>query len=502
LTLVTIPLRPGVIKDDAEYAAEGAWVDMQLVRFRRGWPEKVGGWSKYVADQMAGKARGLYSWRDNAGNTYVAIGTHTNLYVVTQAVLSDITPAGFTEGYEYGTFDAGWGAGTWGHAEGWGSPAAVPTAFDPMSWSLAPWGQNLLACPRNGALYEWALNTGTPAATVSGAPSQIGTIFVTKERFVVAVGAHNGSNFDPMLIRWSDQEDNTSWSTSSTNLAGDFRLTGSIAVAGTQSRLFNLIWTDEGLYSMTYLGDVEFVFGFDTLGRNCGLIGPHAFVEKDGMAFWMSPTEQFFIYDGGSPRPLDCPVRKEVFDELVTGNQAAVYCGMNSRFNEVWWFYPTDPDSPELDKYVIYNWREDVWATGSLSRTSWLDAGATRYPLAVDADGYLYNHELGVDADGAAMTAFIETAPFDLGDGDLVMHISRLVPTMILNGSIDVRLTTRRWPQDVVEKTITKTFTPTSKTIDLHAEGRQAQLRFTQDAVGDWFRLGNQRADIEPGGEY
>lgn len=502
MTLVSLPLRPGIVKDDPDFASEGVYVDGQNVRFWRGWPEKIGGWSKYVADQVAGKARGLVSWRDNDGNTYVAIGTHSNLYVVTQAALSDITPSGFTEGYEYGTSGAGWGAGTWGHAQGWGSPAAVPTAFDPMTWSLATWGQNLLACPRNGTLYEWALVTATPAAAVSGAPSQIGTIFVTKERFAVAVGAHNGTSFDPMLIRWSDQEDNTSWSTSSTNLAGDFRLAGSIAVAGTQSRLTNLIWTDEGLYSMTYLGDVEFVFGFDTLGRNCGLIGPNAFVEKDGMAFWMSPTQQFFVYDGGSPRPLDCTVRKFVFDALVASNKAAVYCGMNARFNEVWWFYPTDPDAPELDSYVIYNWRDNVWATGTMSRTSWFDANATSYPLAVDAEGYLYSHEVGVDADGAAMVAYVETAPFDLGDGDLVMHMYRMVPTMELTGSVDVATSVRRWPQGAVEKTITKTFSTTTEKIDLHIEGRQARLRFTSDAIGDWWRLVKVRLGLMPGGEY
>lgn len=502
MTLTKLPIRSGVVKDDPNYQSEGVWIDSDKVRFWRGLPQKIGGWTKYVSDTFSGKCRGVFQWKGNDGSVYIAIGTHTNLYVATTTAIYDITPAGFSGGLEYGSDGVGWGAGQWSHDSGWGGSVPVATNFAPLTWSFATFGQNLLACNRNGKIYQWNLDTTAVAAEVSGAPAQVGTIFVTPERFAIAVGAVNVATgaFDSMHLRWSNQNDQTTWTTSATNLAGDFNFSGSVLVAGTASRFVNLIWSDEALYSMRYLGDEVLVFGFDLLGRNCGLIGPNAFVEKDGLAFWMAPNEQFYMWNGGSPAQIECPVRDFVFDSLVAENQDAVYAGINARFNEVWWFYPTNADTPELDRYVIYNWSTNEWAVGSLNRTAWADNGTTRLPIAAGDDGYLYSHESGVNADGSAITAYIESAPFDIGDGDRVMNIYRIVPDLTLTGSVDITLSTKRYPQGATEFTRTVNFATSDTKIDILAEGRQAQIRVQSDEVGDDWRFGNARIGLRPGG--
>lgn len=501
MPLVKVPFRPGIVKDDPPYASEGVWVDCDKARFYRGQPQKIGGWEKWSADQFSGKGRALFPFASTGGAIYLGIGTHEKLYIGAGGTIYDVTPAGFTAGFEYGIGDAGWGGDGWGEG-GWGDPASTP--IYPLIWSLSNWSGNMLANYNRSTLYEWTGTLTSVATAVSGAPSMITSHFVTLEEFVVAIGVEDviSSDYDPMLVRWSDQSDYTSWTPGTNNVSGGQRLTsGSRLVAGTSSRQQNLIWSNTSLIAMRYIGDTEFVFSFDVLGSNCGLIGPKAFAEKDGLAFWMSPDRQFFIYDGGAPRALVCPVRDYVFDKLVASNAYAVAAGIVSEYNEVWWFYPTDASSPELDSYVIYNYAEDTWAIGTLGRTAWaIDIGQL-YPGALGSDGYVYRHEFGADADGMAMTSYAETAPFDIGDGDRVMSIQRVVPDLTLTGSVDVTLKAKRWPQDVTEQTDTRTFTTSDVKVDLRLQGRQASFRVESDAIGDKWRVGNVRFDMRAGGK-
>lgn len=411
-------------------------------------------------------------------------------------------------GLEYGARTFGWGVSSWGEGT-WGTARDTALAVASRTWDLASWGQNLLAVPRGGGLYEYTVDTLDRAVLVStangyseNAPTQIAAMFVTPERFVVLLGTEPFSGaFDPLLVRWADQETLDGWAPSPTNLAGEYRLAvGSRIVAGTVSRLQNLLWTDTALYAMRYLGDIEFVFGFELLGTNCGLAGPHAFAEKDGLALWMSPAGQFFIYDGSAPRVLPCPVRRYVFDAIVAAQFETVWCGVNSEFNEVWWWYATDPDAPEMDRYVAYSLAEDAWFIGTLARTAWIDKTSLSRPVAVAPDGALYVHETGVDAGDQALPAYIRAAPFDVGDGDQVASIHRIVPDLEHDGTVRVTLQTRRWPQDAVEMDKTRLFTGTSRKIDIRAQGRQASIGFAVQGVGEWFRLGDVRLDITPAG--
>jgi hypothetical protein len=594
MALTKVPIKAGIVKDDAELTVEGSWADGNNVRFVRGMAEKIGGFEKLIADQLVGKARGMVAWARNNGDPHLAIGTSRKLYALASDLLRDITPvdvavtlnnpfavtnasvtvtvtdaahgqvvgAGLvisgsaavggitpsghytvvsvidantftithssaasstttgggasvsirydiTIGNDYGAAAFGWGLGGFGEGT-WGTPRDDSIVISPRTWSLANWGENLLANPRNGGLYEWSTSTADRAVLIStaegysaNAPTQIVSMFVTPERFIVLLGTneYGTGTFDPSLVRWCNQEANDEWSQISTNLAGEYKLSsGSRIVAGTVSRLQNLIWTDTSLYSMRYLGDTEYIFGFDLLGTNCGLAGPLAFAEKDGVAYWMTPNGQFYMYDGTAPRALTCPVRRFVFDQIVRSAYDLVSCGLNSEYGEVWWWYPTDPATPEVSRYVAFNLSEDAWFIGDIPRTSWVDKSTFNKPVAVSPDGYVYIHETGIDADGAALPATIRAAPFDMADGEQVMAVHRIVPDLEFSGSLDIRLETRRWPQGPVEANKTRTFTPTMSKIDVRAQGRQASLEFTTDAIGDWFRLGDIRLDITEAG--
>lgn len=452
--------------------------------------------------------------------SYVVTATpSSSVFEVTHTAPASSTVAGgggsvsaryeINPGNEYGALAYGFGVGPFG-AGTYGTPRAESVILAARTWSLANWGENLLAAPRNGSLYEWSTGSSDRAAKVAivegytgDAPSPITAMFVTPERFVVLLGTqeYGTGNVDPLLVRWSNQEAVDEWEQVSTNLAGEYKLsTGSKIIAGTVSRLQNLIWTDTSLYGMRYLGDTEYIFGFDLLGTNCGLAGPNAYAEKDGIAFWMTPNGQFYMYDGNSPRALPCPVRRYVFDRINATAYDIVYCGLNSAYGEVWWWYATDSAEPELSHYVAYNFSEDSWFIGDVVRTSWVDKSTFNKPVACGADGYVYVHETGIDADGQPLPAYIRAAPFDMSDGEQVMAVHRIVPDLQMEGLLDVRLETRRWPQGAVEVNKTRTFSPTTTKIDIRGQGRQAVLEFNASRLGDWFRLGDIRLDITEAG--
>ena len=411
-------------------------------------------------------------------------------------------------GLEYGAVSSGWGVGGWGVGS-WGTPRENTVIQVPRTWSLANWGQNLIAVPQGGDLYEWQAGSTDRAVRVAvengydmDAPRRITAMFVTPERFIVCLGCTEFATdvFDPLLVRWNDQELIDQWTPSALTLSGQQKLqVGSRIVGGCVSRLQNLVWTDQALYAMRYLGDTEFVFGFDLLGAG-GLCGPHAFAERDGIALWMTPAGEFYIYDGTSPRQLPCTVSRYVFDALVRTQQEAVWCGSNTQYNEVWWFYPDDAGSPELNKYVCYSLADNAWSIGTMARTCWVDKTNVNKPVAVSPQGWVYVQETGIDADGEALPAHIRGAPFDAGDGDQIVSVHRIVPDMQAEGVIDVTLETRRWPNDRIEVSKTRPFTADTRKLDVRAQGRQVALTFAVDGVGDWFRLGDVRLDITQAG--
>jgi len=383
-------------------------------------------------------------------------------------------------------------------------------------WTLNQWGEDIIATVRNGAIYYWdtSAGVGSRAVAVSGlggasdVPDENRMTTVSfPDRHLVSCGCTplGGADIDPMLVRWSDQEDYANWTPSATNTAGDQRLvvgTKITDVISTRDETF--ISTDEAVYGMSFVGP-PFTFAFRLLATNCGAIGMGVMGNVDGDVYWMS-NETFFIYNG-AVQELPCPVKHYVFDRMEKNYSDKFFCALNKDFDEVTWFYVSSDNTatdgnPEPDSYVTYNYRDNAWSIGSMSRTAWEDAfGFRKVPFAYDADGDLYNHETGTDADGSAMTAFIETSPMEVSQtGDDLMLVDKVVPDATMTGSLNMTVKSRKYPQDV---DITKgpfTISSNSTKVSLRARGRQIGFKLESSSVGDSWLVGDFRVNARQDG--
>lgn len=436
--------------------------------------------------------------------------TDANTYVITASGNASSTASGggtvtavyaWTVGLIDGTGGAGYGTGTFGTGL-YGANNYI-AEYWPRTWTLDHWGQNLLAAPRNGRIYEWSLNTGTPAAAVANAPARVGGIFVTPERILVATGSNDVTGtWNPMMIRWSDQEINTSWTPTALNQAGDYVLSaGSRIVRGMVGRGANLVFTDQALYRMKYLGDPLLVFGFDLIENNCGLVGPNAVAQQSGIAVWMGMGGQFWMYDGGSVKPIECPVQKYISDNVAWVQQDKIVISTISNSNEFIIFWPDARDGNEISRYALFNYIENTWSIGLWDRTAWTDAGPQTYPVATTSAGRIYYHEKGRSADGAALSWSLESAAHDIADGEQLTAILRVVPDFEeMVGGAAVTINTKAWPQsDPVERSL-GTVNGTTGKLDCRLTARQIALKLSGSSAPAFWRLGAIRLDTRESG--
>lgn len=331
-------------------------------------------------------------------------------------------------------------------------------------------------------------------------------MFVSPERHVFLLGtdmdaAGVSSTLNPMRVLFSDQGDETTYITTATNLAGDVVLSeGNTLVAGKSTRLVNLIWTDTALYTARHIGDIDFVFEFQLAGTSCGLIGPNAAAVVDGRAYWMASNKQFYVYQGGQPQVIPCPVQDHVFDNMDPAQREKVYASHNSMFNEIWWLYPHD--STECDRYVVFNYLENNWTVGTFARSAMVDRGVYDEPYMAGVDGSLYSHENGVDANGGVFSSSLTSAPFDLADGDRVAELRRIVPDLTLDtgSSVFFTLKHRRYPVATETSETARQVGASTEKLDYRVQARQMALTISSNGVGDNWRLGDIRMDITPGG--
>lgn len=398
----------------------------------------------------------------------------------------------------------GWGAGTYG-ASTWGTarPTSVILAMA-RTWSLDTWGEDLIANPRGGGIYVWdtSAGTGTRATVISGAPSTARAIFVSEEnRHLVALGAHDGSADDPMLVRWSTSEDYTDFAPSDLDTAGEKRLDGGTEIyCPVKTRTGTLIFTDASLWLMTFEGP-PYTFGFDQKGSNGGIRGPNAAKNVKDKVYWMGAND-FFVYDG-SINVLPCDVLNYVMDDINSDQSAMVYAGANKNFGEVWWLYPSAASS-ECDKYVLYNTLENTWAFGSLARTVYIgDSTVFSNAYATGADGYLYDHEYGVDGNGSAINATLESGAIEIGEGEQIMHISGVIPDFEqLTGTMALTMTSKKFPHSQQSRTKGPySITSTTEQIHPRMRGRQIELSLSLNEVGGDFRMGTLRVDVKAHGK-
>jgi hypothetical protein len=617
MPLVRIAFRPGIDKQNTEYGAEGGYTDSDMVRFRYGLPEKVGGWTKFaqLEANLVGMASDIFSWTSLSGVPFLAVGTNRKLYVFTGGAWYDITPirevkvgvtfdtlAGspniivnhsgghgasvgdfvrfsavsgspgglnnvllasefeiqeilsgtqyrilFPEdavstaigagsatatyqiaiGSDVSYFDFGYGIGGYGLSTyGTPRPAIGNLALASRIWQFDNFGENLICQINNGAVYQWgptSQGVTVPAQVIVGAPTKNNFSLVsTPDRHLVCLGTEatigDQNSFDPMFVRFSNQEDVNTFVESATNTAGGQRLSdGNKIISGIRSRGQILIFTDNALHGMQYVGP-PFTFGFQQLGTNCGLIGPHAAVDVNGIAIWMGP-EDFFIFDG-TTKKLPCTVQDFVFKNLNLVQSEKVFAGLNALFNEVTWWYPTAL-SDYIDRYVTYNYVENTWQIGTMSRTAWQDVGVYNRPLGVQYDpesalstltpiygltpgrAFVYTQEDGVNADGAPLLAYLKSGFFDIGDGEEVMLMKRFIPDFKRQvGDLTVNLLLRYYPQsdERVGSLDPYIITPMTPKVDTRVRGRQISMLITSDGLNTDWRFGTLRIEIQPDG--
>ena len=619
-----LKLNAGIVKDITEYSAgkNGPfYVDSNLIRFRNGYPTKIGGWEEEVyfsttstssTTLAQGKPKNAIFYRSiTDGIDRIVLGTHSHLYIINSGVLYDITPLRKTstnlsnplettnnsttitvtdtghgaktgdyivieeatavggisadtlnriEGYEItvtgtNTFtiesptqassnatgggtgldikyligrDAemniqsadtatGWGVGTWGEST-WGTARDVTSdtvTLEATQWSLQLWGEDVLANNRNGQIYYWDTSSGETSravlvSSIAGAtdvPTKNRTIAISfPDRHLIVGGTTlvGTTDQDPMLIRFSDQEDFTNFTPTATNTAGDQRLeVGNkiISIIPTKDETF--INTDEAVYGMSFVGP-PFTFSFRLLAVNCGAVAINGSISVDGNVYWIGKSN-FFVYNG-SVQELPCTVQYFVFNRLQTRYADKTYVGQNKKFNEITWFYVSEDNTagtvnPEPDSYVTYNYAENVWSIGTLDRNVWLDAqGFRSVPFAFDANGRLYDHETGTSNNGQAMNCFVESSELEIDNtGDRTFLIDRIVPdaTMTSETNLFLEFKCRKFPNSAE---ITKgpfTITQSTEKVSTRAKGRQISVKYSSTGVNDDWSLGDFRINAK-----
>lgn len=423
----------------------------------------------------------------------------------------------------------GWGAGPWGGG-GWGVGESL--LYGLRLWSQTNFGEDLVFAPRGGGLYYWDATSGVNArgvnaASLVGASDVPTTLLYTTvsdaSRFVFAFGCNDyGSpTIDPMLIRWSDQESVTMWTPQPTNQAGSLRLShGSEIYSAIQVRQEIVVFTDSSVYSLQYLGPPA-IWGSQLLGDNISIIGPNAAALASGVLYWMG-RDKFYKYDG-SVTTLSCDLRQYIFSDINLSQEFQVFASTNEGFNEVWWFYCAAGET-EINRYVVYNYLENIWFYGTLGRSAWLDTGLRDYPIAATYANNLVYQENGVD-DGTTLPAvpfysYIQSSEFDIDDGHNFGFIWRILPDITFRQSTisDPQVTMTLLPLqnsgsgyntppsvggDDDATVVRSTTVPVEQftgQVYVRVRGRQLVFKVEGNQLGLQWQLGAPRIDIRPDG--
>ena len=422
----------------------------------------------------------------------------------------------------------GWGVGTWGR-EGWGDAAAATgTTAILRIWTHDNFGEDLIINVRDAGIYYWDKTLGVSSRAValsdrtnadSTTPTIAKQVIVSdRDRHIIAFGCDAETSIgtqDPLLIRFSDQEDPTTWQSLPSNTAGDLRIgSGSEIVAAVETRQQILVYTDVSLHAMQFLGP-PFTFGINLVSENTTIMSPLAAIAHDDVVYWMG-FEEFYVFSGQVQR-IPCTVRSYVFDDFNREQKEKVFAASNSAYSEIWWFYPSSTAN-EVDRYVVFNYQENAWYYGILVRTAWVDRGINDYPVATFTDGRQYFQELGLDdatsSPAVAINAHIESSQIDLADGEQFAFIRRLIPDITFENSTaaspNVVFTTkvRDFPGGNYDSEDAATVTRSATTpveqftnqVHLRLRGRSFALRVASSDTETQWRLGSARLDVRPDG--
>ena len=613
MPLTQLNFQPGIDTENTETGAEGKWIDCDKVRFRKGLPQKIGGWTRFSEDYYVGVGRSLEQWYSLNGSRYEAIGTDRKVYAYASGTSQDITPiretaalvnaitttntsatltisdtahgadvgdfvtlsnvsanvggilstvfdaeyeilsitnvdaytilssatatstvgpsANCTATYQLNigpseqTFGYGWGSGAWS-ASTWGTARTTSNVtIDARLWSINNWGEDLVITQKDGGTYEWDTSGGMSdnrATAIANAPTNSSlSIVSTETRHVVCMGTEttisSPATQDKMFIRWSDQENYNYWTPNVTNSAGSQRIAGGSEIrCARPAKGTILVWTDTTMQSMSFIGP-PFIFGFRQLGNDCGAVGLNSAMVIDDVAYWMSDG-QFFRY-AGSVQEIPCPVLNHVFEDINKIQYAQVYAAQNSNFSEVIWYYCSSA-SDQCDRYVIYNYLENSWYFGTMDRSTYQDNGVEFNPLATEylansnatsfstingvtqGRSLIYAQESGVNADGAALSAYIQSGDGDIADGETFSFINKVIPDFQdQTGNTVITLSVKDYPNDSATVGETLTVNNTTRFVNTRIRGRQSNIKIQNNDIGDNWRFGTLRVNIKQDGK-
>ena len=613
MPLTQLNFQPGIDTENTPTGAEGKWVDGDKIRFRKGLPQKIGGWTKFSEAYYVGVGRALEQWFALDGSRLEALGTDRKVYAYASGTSQDITPIRSTEalvnaisttsssdiititdtthgaiqgdfvtlssvstdvggipaatldaeyeilsianvdaytiqssatatssvgptanctvtyqlniGPSEQTFGYGWGAGTWS-AGTWNTPRTSSNVIlDARLWSINNWGEDLIITQKDGGTYEWDTSGGMTdnrATVIANAPTTSTLSLVSTEtRHVVCMGTETTigdiATQDKMFIRWSDQEDYNQWTPNVTNSAGSQRIAGGSEIrCARPAKGTILVWTDTTMQSMSFIGP-PFIFGFRQLGNDCGAVGLNSAMVIDDVAYWMSDG-QFFRY-AGSVQEIPCPILNHVFEDINKTQYAQVYAAQNSEFSEVIWYYCSS-SADQNDRYVIYNYLENSWYFGTMDRSTYQDNGVELNPLATEylstsnastistinglteGRSLIYAQESGVDADGSALTAYIQSGDGDIADGETFSFINKVIPDFQnQTGNTVITLSVKDYPNDTATVGETLTVNNTTRFVNTRIRGRQSNIKIENNNIGDNWRFGTLRVNIKQDGK-
>jgi hypothetical protein len=644
MAFIKLQFKPGVNRDQTDYSNEGGWYECDKIRFRSGYPEKLGGWVKATPTPFAGVCRQMWNWITTFSDDLLALGTNEKAYIEVAGNYYDITPlrtanptmgspatdncvnttngsttitinlasahdavtgsyvqisgvtgptiggipvseingnhqitvidadsfsfvvdtpatstvsnaggTAITIGYEVEPGNAitiaglGWGAGTWGRSS-WGLGATGSPIFLPQrDWWFDNFDNDLVMNIRNGEGYWWARGSTADPATALGTkairlttyasnegydpnavPIEIMQLLVSQQdKHLIAFGAvpfgsTSAADFDPLLIRWADQDTPGDWTPTQTNTAGDLRVSrGSKIVRALPTRQEILVWTDTNLYTLQFLGTTD-VFGLQEYADNISVASPRAMASASNITYWMG-QDKFYAYTG-RVETLPCTLRNHVFNNINLNQSDQIVCGTNEQWNEIWWFYPT-ADSDYNNAYVVYNHLERIWYYGTIDRTAWLDTPLRQNPQAANTsitvdgntvttgNGFLYNHENGLNDDDLPMDSYIQSSDFDLDDGDNFMLTRRILPDIGFAGStaaapeVTLQVRPRNFPGSPVsadpadtQRVIETSVGAYTDQVFLRARARQMALKIRSQNLDVQWQLGAPRLDVRPDG--
>jgi len=615
MALSRLQFKPGLNRDQTNYAGEGGYYECDKIRFRSGFPQKIGGWLRYGTFTLIGVCRQMYNYISSFSDNIQVLGTNAKLYLDVGGNLVNITPlrasnptytttatnncfttvngsttvtvtivgctavagnyveisgAVATNGipaselntnhlilsapdadnftiavttpatssstgggtaivvsFEISvgpvttTYGYGWGAGSWG-ALGWGSNAITPITIFQQDWFIDNFDNDIVANVRDGAIYYWTYNGAfntravllSSLAGATDVPNEATQVLVSQnDKHLLAFGCtpYGGGSFDPLLIRWANQDEPTNWTPAPTNSAGFIRVSrGSRIVRALPTRQEILVWTDSHLYTLQFTGTTD-VFSLQEYADNISIMSPRACISANNVTYWMG-QDKFYAYSG-RVETLPCTLRNYVFNDFNYDQVEQVVCGTNEQWHEVWWFYPSS-SAQTNDRYVIYNYLERIWYYGNIARTAWLDSPSRQYPQAVGGN-YVYNHEQGLNDDTLPMTSFITTNDFDIGDGENLILIKRIIPDVDFNGStaatpkVVMTMKPRNFPgsnytntnEPDVERSTTVPIEQYTEQVFIRARARQMGFKIISEDLGVQWQLGAPRLDGRPDGK-